>query len=205
MRKRELFGLKKADVGLPNRLLTVARSYDQPPTKGKHADIVPIAKPLLPVLARAIEASHSEYVSPSPDRTMRPEQGDPRNVLRHALGRAGIVEGYEHLCRRCKARGKANIERRQDAELRTCPVCEMKLWPKAILRPMRFHDLRHTTATFVLQAGVDFHRVQRIRRDRDVTLTADTYGQLQVEDLRSEVNTLALMASGPFMGILVGP
>ena len=31
-----------------------------------------------------------------------------------------------------------------------CPACGMKLWPKALPRPMRFHDLRHTTATLLM-------------------------------------------------------
>ena len=68
----------------------------------------------------------------------------------------------------------------------------MKLCPKALLRKMRFHDLRHTTATLLLRAGVDLHRVQRILRHRDVKLTTDTYGHLDVEDLRSAVETLPI-------------
>src|SRR5207253_362445 len=58
------------------------------------------------------------------------------------------------------------------------------------LRKMRFHDLRHSTATLLLRAGVDLHRVQRILRHKDVKLTTDTYGHLDVEDLRAAVETL---------------
>ena len=55
---------------------------------------------------------------------------------------------------------------------------------------MRFHDLRHTTATLLLRAGVDAHRVQRLLRHRDVRTTTGTYGHLDVEDLRAAIEKL---------------
>jgi integrase len=55
---------------------------------------------------------------------------------------------------------------------------------------MRFHDLRHTTATLLLRAGVDVHRVQKILRHRDVRTTTMVYGHLDVGDLRGAVNQL---------------
>ena len=54
-----------------------------------------------------------------------------------------------------RAEGDEHVERHEDAGPRLCPKCGMRLWPKAIPRPMRFHDLRHTTATLLLRAGVD--------------------------------------------------
>ncbi len=190
MRKGELFGLRKADVDLEHRLLVLARSYGAETTKGKHADVIPISAPLLPFLKAAIAESTSDLVFPNPDGSMRSPESDPQKVLRHALGRAGLVDGYEHVCRRCKAKGKPHSERHADAELRKCPQCGMKLWPRAELRQMRFHDLRHSTATLLLRAGVDLHRVQRILRHKDVKLTTDTYGHLDVEDLRAAVESM---------------
>jgi len=55
---------------------------------------------------------------------------------------------------------------------------------------MRFHDLRHTTATLLLRAGVDAHRVQRLLRHRDVRTTTTIYGHLDVEDLRAALEKL---------------
>jgi len=55
---------------------------------------------------------------------------------------------------------------------------------------MRFHDLRHVTATLLLRAGVDAHRVQRILRHASVNTTLNTYGRLDVDDLRDAVNRL---------------
>src|SRR5262249_7532355 len=128
MRKGELFGLRRQDVDLRQRLIVVRRSYDSDTTKGKHADVLPIAAALVPYLEHAVENSSTELVFPGPDGRMRTEEADPQKVLRHAMGRAGLVEGYEHICRRCKAAGRLPCtERHGDPELRTCRTCGMKL------------------------------------------------------------------------------
>jgi len=190
LRKGELFGLRKSDVDLKNGTMVVARSYDSDTTKGGHTDIVPIAEPLVPYLKHAIENSKSELVFPGPDGEMRTQEADPQKVLKSALGRAGLVEGYRHSCRRCKKRGEPYEEHHEDNELRVCPKCGMKLWASAKPRQMRFHDLRHSTATILLRAGVDAHRVQRIMRHKDVKTTTSIYGHLEVEDLREAVNKM---------------
>jgi integrase len=59
LRKGELCGLLKTDVDLPNRTLTVARSYDRHTTKGGHVDAIPIAEALVPYLENAIARSPS--------------------------------------------------------------------------------------------------------------------------------------------------
>ncbi len=50
--------------------------------------------------------------------------------------------------------------------------------------------LQHTTATLLLRAGVDAHRVQRILRHRDVRTMTAIYGHLDVECLRDAVASL---------------
>jgi excisionase family DNA binding protein len=76
----------------------------------------------------------------------------------------------------------------------------MKLWPTAKVRPMRFHDLRHSVATLLLRERVDAHRVQRLLRHRDVKTTTATYGHLVVEDLRDAIN---LLPPAPFAASLL--
>jgi len=190
LRKGELFGLRKRDVELDRRTITVSRSYDRETTKGGHADAIPIAESLVPFLEKSLRSSKSELVFPGADGRMRSQDADPQKVLRTALARAGLVDYWVHSCRRCKKRGAPHVERHADGELRTCPKCNMKLWPTAKVRPMRFHDLRHTTATLLLRERVDAHRVQRVLRHRDVKTTTGTYGHLVVEDLREAINKL---------------
>jgi hypothetical protein len=91
-------------------------------TKGGHADVIPVAPALLPHLAAAIDASPSELVFPASDGTMH-----------HA------ERGYEHRARAgCKAKGMSHVERQADANLRHCPRCHMKLWPRPLKSKMRF-------------------------------------------------------------------
>ena len=200
MRRGELFALRKSDVDLRLGTILVARSNARDTTKGGHADLIPIAAPLFPVLNHQLEHSPGSLVFPTPDGSQRSAEADPQKILRTALARAGLVEGYEHVCRWC-----GHKERHADNEQRYCPKCLKRtngtgkplanprgraLWPKAIPRAMRFHDLRHTTATLLLRAGVDAHRVQRLLRHRDVRTTTTIYGHLDVEDLRAALEKL---------------
>jgi len=144
MRKGELLGLRKADLDLDGRTILVARSYDRETTKGGHADVIPMAESIVPVLRRAAEKSPSELVFPDSNGKMRKHSSTKLEViLRRALVRAGLVDGWEHVCRRCKARGKPYSEMTADSAERRCPHCTMKLWPRALPRRIRFHDLRH--------------------------------------------------------------
>jgi len=55
---------------------------------------------------------------------------------------------------------------------------------------VRFHDLRHTAASLLIQAGVDLYRVGTILGHSDIR-TTKRYAHLAVDDLRTAVNTLA--------------
>lgn len=47
-----------------------------------------------------------------------------------------------------------------------------------IVKPFTFHDLRHTHATILLQAGVNIKVIQERLGHESVTLTLDTYSHL---------------------------
>ena len=194
LRKGELVGLRKTDVDLNARLLTVARSYDRDTTKGGHADRIPIAAELVPYLERAIQASPSEFVFPAPDGSMLPRDIGLEHVLRRALGRAGITTGWRHVCRR---QGCGHVENASDSALRRCPKDGRKLWPKPMVRPIRFHDLRHGTASLLMMAGANPAAVQRIMRHSDPKLTTEVYGHLAPEYLRAEVDRLTFGSFTP--------
>lgn len=102
MRKGELLGLLRSDVDLEAKIIVVARSYDHDTTKGKHADAIPIADPLVPYLRRALETGgQSELVFPVKGK-MGAKYEPLHRVLRRALASAGLVAGWDHVCRRCK-------------------------------------------------------------------------------------------------------
>ena len=207
LRKGELFALGKSDVDLDRGTITVARSHDRDTTKGGAAAVLPLPAPLRPWIEYQVKHAPGPLLFPTPDGSQRPREADPQKILRNALSRAGITEGWEHRCRWC-----GHKERHQDREQRYCPNCVKRtdgtgkpaattrgrmLWPKALQLPMRFHDLRHTFATQLLRQGVDVHRVQRLMRHSDVRVTTGTYSHLLVEDLRAAVDAHAPKPSVP--------
>ena len=187
LRKGELLGLRKADVDLASRLIVVSRSYDRETTKGGHAEAIPIAAELVPYLRAALKASASNLVFPDADGRMLSRHTPLEEVLRRALKHAAIVEGWQHVCRK---QGCTHAELAPDDQVRRCPRHGMKLWPKAKVRRIRFHDLRHTTASLLMMAGVNPGAVQRILRHSDPRITTETYGHLQPDYLRSEIDRL---------------
>jgi len=195
LRKGELFALRKSDVDLARGTITIARSHERDTTKGGAAAVLPLPTALRPWIEYQLAHAPGHLVFPAPDGSQRTREADPQKILRHALARAGIVEGYEHRCRWC-----AHRERASDAEPRFCPTCRKvtdgrgrplaeargrRLWPVALHIPIRFHDLHHTFATELLRRGVDSYRVQRLMRHSDVRVTLGTYTHLLVEDLRA--------------------
>jgi hypothetical protein len=92
--KGELLALRKEDIDLTGGTITVQRSYAADTTKGGHADVIPIAEPVRPYLAAAMQASRSGLVFPREDGTMHSRDVALDHVLRRALGRAGVVVGY---------------------------------------------------------------------------------------------------------------
>jgi integrase len=187
LRKGELLGLRKSDVDLASGLIVVNRSYDRDTTKAGRAEAIPIAAELVPYLRAAIAASPSELVFPDPQGKMLSRHTPLEEVLRRALWHSGIVEGWEHVCRK---KGCGHSELAADENLRRCPTHGMKLWPKARVRPIRFHDLRHTTASLLMMAGVNPAAVQRILRHSDPRITTETYGHLEPNYLRNEIDRL---------------
>ncbi len=194
VRKGELLGLRKRDVDLGGGFVEVSRSYDSDTTKGARAALVPIAEGLRPYLVAALQEGKGDLLFARPDGTMHRQDLALDRVLRRAMGRAGIVTGYRHACRR---QGCGFVEVRKTADADRCPQCSFRLWPSAISRHVRWHDLRHTTATLLLKAGVPLATVQKVLRHSDPAITSEIYGHLDLEDMRAAVNRLPFATPEP--------
>jgi len=193
LRRGELLALQKDDIDLREGTITVRRSGDFDMTKGGDDGTVPIPHPLRPYLEAAIALSPSRWVFPAADGTQRAPDTNLKAVLRRALGRAGIVEGYEH---RCRKPGCGHVERADDSASRRCPKDNRALW----LRPLPkkgivFHSLRHTTATLLARAKVHPSVAQKILRHADIETTLAIYTHFDgIEDMRAAV---AMLDFGP--------
>jgi integrase len=188
MRKGELFALRKSDIDFTAGLILVGRSHDRDIAKGGRVDAIPVNSELLVYLKRAIAASPSELVFPAEDGSMLPKHTKVEHFLRRAMRRAGLVTGYVHKCRR---QGCGHREAAPDASLRRCRKCRFKLFPVGEVRNIRFHHLRHTTASLLLMSGADLAAVQRIMRHQDPRLTTEVYGHLAPDYLKKEIERLS--------------
>lgn len=213
LRKGEICGLLKSSVDLKRHEILVANSYEYE-TKGNKDNALPIPPALFPYIQAAMTAKNedgttSKWLFPGIDGiSMRTADSNPEKILRTAMKRAKIIDGYEHSCRRCgharREKGapkdappvpspfKPYSETQTDGNLRRCPQCNGKLWAEPIPRGgMWFHCLRHSTATILLRSGVEIHHVQRILRHAKIETTASTYAHLQTADLRGVLNIFA--------------
>jgi integrase len=188
LRKGELFALRKSDVDVGAGLIIVSRSHDRDTPKNGRTEAVPINSELLThYLQQAIRTSPSDLVFPAPDGKMLRKQTQLELILRRAMRRAGLVTGYVHKCRR---KGCGHNEASADANPRRCPTCNFKLSAIGQVRNIRFHHLRHTTASLLLMEGADLAAVQRIMRHQDPRMTTEFYGHLGAHYLKREVERL---------------
>lgn len=190
LRRGEIFGLRKSDVDLQRRVLLVQRSHGHDLTKGGDGtpELVPLHEDLVPFIVEWLD-SPGEYLFPNHRGGRRSENQHVELRLRAAMARAGVVEHYDHKCRR---RGCGHVEQHADAEPRRCPRCDMRLWPAGRPRKVRFHDTRHTMASHALMAGSSLPAVQGILRHKDVRTTMKHYAHLTRSHLVDEVNRLAI-------------
>jgi Phage integrase family len=115
------------------------------------------------------------------------------------MARAGLVEGYRFVCR-----AKVNSEGKRDraspqcshresgptSDPRRCPVHGDIMWPVPIVRPIRFHDMRHTTASHLVMNGADLRFVQDMMGHSTLGLT-QRYTHLSSEHCHSQADKLS--------------
>ncbi len=186
MRRGELIALQKRDVDLPGGTITVTRSWEANTTKSGKPRVVPLHSELRRYLVDAMKKSPSELVFPREDGSMHAKDIKLQRILRGAMNRAGLVDGWILKCRRCGHR-----EDSRTADAKRCPECTFKLWPSAKPRHIVFHSLRHTTVTLLMKAGASLAHASRLVGHSDVRITSDVYGHLDIEDLRESVERLS--------------
>ncbi len=66
------------------------------------------------------------------------------------------------------------------------------------LRPIRFHDLRHTFSTLALQNGVDIKTVSGMLGHYSAGFTLDTYAHVTTAAQKEAAKTMDNLLSGSF-------
>ncbi len=181
-RKGEVAGLRVADVDMARRIVTLAHSYDGT-TKSAKPRRVPIPGELAPLLAAQIPRGEDGYLFAAEERRQLALGTPIIRVLRQAMVKAGIIEGWQHVCRR---KGCGFRVRRDNDVVTKCPkelapgkVCGFALWPKPILPYRRFHDLRSTYGTHAYERTGDVRYVQATLGHSTPALTESRYSAMR--------------------------
>jgi len=188
-RKGELFGLRKEDVDLAQRLAWIRRSHGRDTTKTGRPRRVPIPAAAFEAIRRAIEMSPSELVFPREDGGRFRKDTKLSRILKVAMGDAGVVLGYEAKCRR---KGCGHKELLALKETKACPRCGFVLWLVPRTRRIRFHDLRHTAVTLHREAGADPLCIRLLVGHANASPTEEIYTHVSLAYQRRELDRLVL-------------
>nr|WP_280513729.1 tyrosine-type recombinase/integrase [Streptomyces purpureus] len=75
---------------------------------------------------------------------------------------------------------------------------------RAGLRRIRFHDLRHSTATLLLEQGVDIVVIKELLGHAHIGVTAGVYAHVRLRLQRDAIDTLSTALDGPTAAKAVG-
>jgi integrase len=192
LRAGELRGLRLDSVDTRRRVLLVWRSNRRDTTKGGRLRVVPVPAEAMPYLAAQLAEARAEWLFPARrGGQMRPDVKLAR-LLRTALKRVGLVQGYQHRCVGRGVREGCGFEERRATCVRApCPHCGRLLWVTAVPLRLTFHSLRTTHGTHAYEATGDIRHVQRVLGHADVRTTERVYAGLRTARLLSQADRLS--------------
>lgn len=174
MRQGELLGLKWEDVDITLGTVQVRRTIARLPGKG-----FTVSEPKSAKSRRKIHLTRLAVEALKRHRTRQSES-------RLAAGLAWSEQGWVF----CNAVGKP-IEAGNMIRRSFRPILD-----KAGLPAIRFHDLRHSTATLLLSLGIHAKVVQELLGHSQISLTLDTYSHFLPSLQEEAVSRLDTLLSG---------
>ncbi|ATB41119.1 phage integrase [Cystobacter fuscus] len=184
LRKGELLALRWDDLDLGRRCLHVGRSHDSHTTKGGRARVIPVPSWLVPLFVELAREVRSAFIFPDERGGQQKKWVAFHRIMKTALARAGLVEGFDHRCvSRGARKGCGHVERRADKARVACPGCGAQLWPTPVPLPLSFKDLRSTFGTWAYAQTGNIRFVQEVLGHADVRVTEERYSHVLEENL----------------------
>lgn len=157
MRPGEVAALRVGDLDFVNRVIHVTRSRDRDTTKTGEPRDIPMHPAIMKDLLDAACESTSDVIFPDEGGKQQSKNTKLCRILRTAMAAAGVA--VLHVDWKCRRKGCGFSDRTEGAmrkgEKRDCPLCDFRMWPVPKVRPVRWYDLRHCTATLHHQHGAD--------------------------------------------------
>lgn len=174
LRKGELLGLHWEDLDLDTGTATIRRTLQRTRTGGLTTlptkTISSERRIALPVSCVASLRTHRERQAGERDRTGSVRQGSGHVFTRpdgHPIEPATLTRHFNALLR------------------------------EARLRPIRFHDLRHSTATLLLEQSVELVVIKELLGHAHIGVTATVYAHVRLRLQRQAIDTLSTALNGP--------
>ncbi|MFJ4697944.1 tyrosine-type recombinase/integrase [Streptomyces sp. NPDC088768] len=174
LRKGELLGLHWEDLDLDNGTATIHRSLQRTRTQG------------LTILHTKTLASERRIALPTECINSLKIHQEQQQEERQAAGTGWTDNGLVFTTPNGKPLDPGNLTRRFRRLLHT-----------AGLRTIRFHDLRHSTATLLLEQGVDLVVIKELLGHAHIGVTAGVYAHVRLRLQRQAIDSLGeALASG---------
>ncbi|THA25093.1 site-specific integrase [Streptomyces sp. RKND-216] len=167
LRKGELLGLRWEDLDLDSGTATIRRSLQRTRTGG------------LTPLPTKTRASERRIALPSGCIHSLKEHKDRQHRERETAGPHWEENGLVFATPTGRPLDPANLTRRFQSFL-----------DRAELRRIRFHDLRHSTATLLLEQGVDLVVIKELLGHAHIGVTAGVYAHVRLRLQRDAIDTI---------------
>ncbi|MFJ9026550.1 tyrosine-type recombinase/integrase [Streptomyces sp. NPDC102259] len=168
LRKGELLGLHWEDLDLDGGTATIHRSLQRTRSQG------------LTVLNTKTLASERRIALPTECISSLKIHQEQQREERQATGPGWTDNGLVFTTPNGRPLDPGNITRRF-----------RRLLHRAGLRPIRFHDLRHSTATLLLEQSVDLVVIKELLGHAHIGVTAGVYAHVRLRLQRQAIDTLS--------------
>ncbi|MEV1064202.1 tyrosine-type recombinase/integrase [Streptomyces sp. NPDC050263] len=167
LRKGELLGLHWEDLDLDGATASIHRSLQRTRSRG------------LAVLNTKTLASERRIALPTECLSSLKIHQERQEEERQAAGTGWTDNGLVFTTPKGRPLDPTNLTRRF-----------RRLLQSAGLRTIRFHDLRHSTATLLLEQGVDLVVIKELLGHAHIGVTAGVYAHVRLRLQRQAINTL---------------
>ncbi|MEU8293480.1 site-specific integrase [Streptomyces pseudogriseolus] len=174
LRKGELLGLRWEDLDLDRGTAAVRRTLQRTSTGG------------LTTLPAKTRASERRIAVPTRCLQSLKHHHEQQQREREAAGTTWQHNGHVFTTLQGRPIDPTNLTRTFTT-----------LLSKAGLRRIRFHDLRHSTATLLLEQGVELVVIKELLGHAHIGVTATVYAHVRLRLQRDAIDTLSTALDGP--------